>query len=897
MNLGDIFRDSGLSESARPIRLRLAHEQQVLDDVLLVKTVSGSETLCGGLDYRLLCVSTNAFLPLKEFIALPVEVQFVTDRGALRSVCGIVAQASAGQSDGGLATYELLIRDALALMEQRINTRVFRTQNEVDISKTLLDEWRNSNPVLARSFTVDLGSLTHTYPPREFILQHNESDAAFLRRLWKRRGIAWFMRAGQSSKAGSNDMPSHTLVLFDDAATLAPNAAGSVRYHRDDASEERDGVTAWQPVRNLAPGSLARHSWDYRQPGLMAANLQSAIDQGTLGRQFAASLEDYVIDPPHAGDGWDDYARLGELRMQRQEYASKCFHAESGVRDLCVGQWIGLAEHPEIDTHPPQEREFVVTALHVEAHNNLPRAPGQATIPEAGAPRYRNRFTCVRRGVPIVPAFDPRNDLPHPRLQSAIVAGPAGEEVHCDALGRVKIRFPGARSQDHTHAQGAGAANDDRDSAWVRVASHWASGQFGAITLPRVGDEVIVDFLGGDPDKPLIVGRVHGSQTLPPDFSHQGKLPGNKYLAGIKSKEVHGNRYNQLRLDDTPGQINAQLASEHGHSQLNLGWLTHPRRDGKGEARGEGAELRSDEHVSVRAAKGILLSAWQRLQAADGQLARNEYLTLMQECVELFRTLGNYAAGHQALPIDDKPQEALHAAVKQWESGSNTDPQGQEGGAPLIGITAPQGISYATPKTIVSYAGANYDSVAQQHMQLTSGQRFNVNAGKGVSLFAHHDGIKAIAHQGKFLMQSQHDDTEINSAKNIKLTASDGKLVGMAKEIVLIAEDGSFIKIGGGITLGTNGTIAHKGASFPFSGPATMASERPVFDTAAPDQQFVLKYGAHEEGTTIAAQKAFEILMSDGSMVKGMSDAEGKTGILQRDAMHIADIRILTGLD
>jgi len=123
--------------------------------------------------------------------------------------------------------------------------------------------------------------------------------------------------------------------------------------------------------------------------------------------------------------------------------------------------------------------------------------------------RYTNRFSCVRRGIPIVPAFDPRTDLPLPQLQSAVVVGPPGEEVHCDEYGRVKVRFTGTRVEDHSHAQGAGASDSDRDSAWIRVASTWASAQWGTITLPRVGDEVIVAFLGGDPDKPIIVAQVY----------------------------------------------------------------------------------------------------------------------------------------------------------------------------------------------------------------------------------------------------------------------------------------------------------------------------------------------------------------------------------------------------
>jgi type VI secretion system secreted protein VgrG len=645
MNLRDLIPASaGLTEANRPIRIRLAQEQQVLDDVLLIKRVTGNETLCGGLEYRLLCVSTRADLPLKEFIALPAELQFVTDRGDVRSVCGIVAQAAAGQSDGGLATYELVIRDALALMEYRTNTRVFRNRNELDITQVILDEWRQNNPVLAMAFEVDWSYVASAYPSREFTMQHNESDAGFLRRLWKRRGIAWFMRPGQASQSQSRDIPAHTLVLFDDGYKLPQSAAGIVRYHRDDGTEQRDTVFAWSPVRKLTPGNASRSSWDYMQGRPMNSNALSRTDQGTTGNRFAASLDDYLIDVPHAGKDSDDYRNLGELRIKRHQYEAKCFYGEGSVRALCIGEWIGLDGHPEIDTHPAKEREFIVTRLEVDAENNLPKtvnervqrlfalsrwddASGNGTLRQANderGMRYTNRFACVRRDIPIMPAFDPRTDLPRPQLQSAIVVGPAGEEVHCDEHGRVKVRFPGTRMEDHSHAQGAGASDSDRDSAWVRVASTWASNQWGTITLPRVGDEVIVDFLGGDPDKPIIVAQVFGGMAPPPSFSHTGTLPGNKYLAGIKSKEVDGTRYNQLRLDDTPGQINAQLSSEHGHSELNLGWLTHPRNDGQGEARGEGAELRSDLAVAVRGAQGVLISAAVRQKASGKQLDRAE---------------------------------------------------------------------------------------------------------------------------------------------------------------------------------------------------------------------------------------------------------------------------------
>jgi type VI secretion system secreted protein VgrG len=898
-----------LTETNRPIRLRLSNETGSVDDLLMVKHVSGVETICGGIEYALLCVSSKAGMPLKQFIANPVELQFVTDCGGMRSVCGIVSSVVEGQCDGGLATYQLIMRDAFSLFDKTCNTRVFRNASEVDITNTMLREWRESNPVAARAFNFELGHLK-SYPFREFTMQYNESNAAFLRRLWKRRGIAWFIQPGPTTSRGSDETPLHTLVLFDDAMSLKANVAGVVRYHRDAGTEKRDTITNWQAVRTLTAGSVTRRSWDYAQAWSMGSANVSANDQGILGNQFAATLDDYLIDVPHAGDDATDYRSLGALRMQRQEYESKFFQGEGSDRNICCGQWNAISGHPEIDSHPEEEREFVITELRIEAESNLPKtldgrvrrlfalnhwndeSDGIAQASAERGVRYSNRFTCVRRGVPIVPAFDPRVDLPRTEAQTVTVVGPADEEIHCDEFGRVKVRFPGCRVHDHAHAQGAGASDSDRDSAWLRLAGTWAGAEYGAISLPRAGDEVVVIFLGGDPDKPLIVGRVHGAKTPPPSFSRRSKLPGDRYLSGIRSKEIKGLRFNQLRLDDTPNQISAQLASEHGNSQLNLGYLTHPRCGGEAGARGEGFELTTNDSGTIRTARSLLISAWKRLDACGTQLSSEEHLGLMQDCLDLFKSLGQYAAKHNGLEVDPAPQAELKDDVSAAPAGSNTAPAG-DGGKATLSVTAPAGIAFTTSKTMVSYAGANIDTVAQQHLQLTAGQRFNLNAGKGLSMFAHHDGIKLIAHNGDMLMQSQHGNIDINADKNINSTATNGIIKLMAKEIHVIAEDGSFIKIGGGISLGTKEDIAHKAANFHFTGPATMATEFPTFGGGAPDQMFRLQYNPFGESAVIAPNVHYEIDMSDGSHVKGVSDARGMTNLLQRDAMHIAAIRIL----
>jgi type VI secretion system secreted protein VgrG len=897
MNLKDLIDGSGgLTEANRPIRLRLSQERQVMDDVLLVKRVSGIETVCGGLEYRLLCVSTRADLPLKEFIALPVELQFVTDRGDVRAVCGIVAQAAAGQSDGGLATYELVIRDALALMEHRTNTRVFRNRNELDISQVILDEWRQHNPILAKAFEVDWSYVTGTYPAREFTMQHNESDADFLRRLWKRRGIAWFIRPGQATQSQSQDTPGHALVLFDDAYTLSQNVAGTVRYHRDDGTEASDTITAWSPVRTLKPGNVTRQSWDYLQARPMIANASSRVDQGSIGNKFAVSLDDHLIDVPHAGDDWDDYRNLGELRMKRHEYESKCFNGEGSVRTLCTGQWVALTGHPEIDTHPADEREFIITRLEVDAENNLPKAVNdrvqrlfalnrwdsilstntlKQSSDERGM-RYTNRFSCVRRGTSIVPAFDPRTDLPRAPLQSAIVVGPPGEEVHCDEHGRVKVRFPGTRTEDHHHAQGAGASDSDRDSAWVRVASTWASNQWGTITLPRVGDEVIVDFLGGDPDKPIIVAQVYGGMTPPPSFSHTGKLPGNKYLAGIKSKEIEGNRYNQLRLDDTPGQINAQLSSEHGHSELNLGWLTHPRNDGMSEARGEGAELRSDLAVAVRGAQGVLISAAARQKASGKQLDRAELVGLVEALQGVQQQLSELSTTHHADDTDDKELKQLIAYLKEWEAGSNTESKSTgAGGQPVVALSAPAGVAMTSQDNIAIGAQTHVDVISIGNTQLSVGRKLLARVSENISLFAHRLGIKLIAASGKLELQTHADDIEVTSSKRIVLTATD-EIVLQAPKLRFVAQ-GAQVDIGSGaITQQSSGEHTIKSSKFAHVGPGggNPVAVPSITSEAVHDQQTVLRWIGTDEPMT---NQRYRITTEDGRIFEGRTDAAGLT--------------------
>ncbi|MYN17111.1 type VI secretion system tip protein VgrG [Rugamonas sp. FT107W] len=805
-----------LSANNRPLRLQLDLPGGLNDELLLPQRVFGSETVCGGIEYRVLCVSSDACLPLKKLIAVPATLHIVTDIGELRSVCGLVTEASSGDSDGGLASYQVLIRDALAILEKRTNTRVFRNMDEVEIVQRILNEWRHKDPTLGVCFKHEVDEVFHMrqYPKREFTMQHNESDAAFIRRLLKRRGIGWYVR----SEGG--DYPLHTLVLFNRAESMRRNAAGTIRYHRDAATEERDTITSWSAVRSLQPGRVTRHSWDYRNLGrdFMMASVRGDANQGPHGNGIAASLDDYQVLAPHAGDDNEDLCVLGKVRMNRHDYESKCFHGEGSVRDLCAGEYFTLTGHPEVDRHPAEERDFIVTALQVNAQSNLPKALAarverlftrsrwmqgaqelqmQKEVADqvaSGPLRMHIQFTAVRFGVVIVPAYDPRTDVPQALMQSAIVVGPKGEEVHCDQLGRVKIRFPATREVDHEEACGIGASDSDRDSAWVRVASNWAGNgpsslnQCGTVALPRVGTEVLVNFLGGDPDKPVIVGQLYNQQAHPPALSNMGQLPGNRYLSGIKSREIQGDRANQLRFDDTNGQISARLSSDHGESQLSLGFLTEARIDGRGNPRGEGVELRTDMAVAVRGAGGVLVTASAGGGVVGKQLERGELTRIVSGLQQITEQLSKLAERYATEEPHGPELSQLAEKVRELECG----------GVQLVAVDGPMGVSVTSGQSLLLGAATDIDIASSGDTHISSAGRGTLHTARGLGLFANQGDVKVTAASGKVEMQAQNSMMlllakkvlEIMSTTDwINITAKQGvRINGGGTELVLSAD-------------------------------------------------------------------------------------------------------------
>ncbi|WP_258186956.1 DUF2345 domain-containing protein, partial [Chromobacterium haemolyticum] len=379
--------------------------------------------------------------------------------------------------------------------------------------------------------------------------------------------------------------------------------------------------------------------------------------------------------------------------------------------------------------------------------------------------------------------------------------------------------------------------------------------------IPRIGQEVLVDFIEGDIDRPVITGVLYNGSHPTPDFSGAGALPANKTLSGIKSKEHQGGQYNELLFDDTPGEVRAKLSSEPGKTQLNQGFLIHPRSNGKAEARGDGFELRTDSHGAIRAGHGLLLSTEAQNGAGGKQLAREQAQSQLDAALGLSQSLGETATGQQADTMETGPEEIgpdnakaakkteghlqhQAAALKAWEAGSNTDKDGktakdQAGQQPLIVLSAPAGIASLSQQSQTVAAGTNLDLVAQRDTNQTSGRRWLHNVGQHISLFVagvkDKIALKLIAAKGKIQVQAQSDSIEVTADKDVKITAIKGQQLWNGKKEILLTSGGAYVRIKDGkIELHAPGTVSFKGANHDWSGPASTSLPTPSFKPPQP---------------------------------------------------------------
>ncbi len=887
-NIFQILESFGFLSQHRSVYLQFLDAS--LNSQVFLQRIDGQHYLNQGMTAELICLSTNAHIPLKTFIGVQVAVDQVTDRGSFFRTTGIITGASQGQSDGALTLYKLAISDPTYLWHKRRNSRVFMNKSVKEISEILFQEWQGKSPLFASSLTLDLSGLKQTYDVRPFVMQLNESDYDFLTRLWRSEGISWLIDEAELTVASNMDnIQPQKLRLIDDNNQYQALTRRVIRYHRSSATEQFDSMTSLMADRSLQPTSIFVQRWqpDVLQQTDGAGSVQSKHQHSTNYDNQSLSLEEaWHFSPAWMQDlnGEDGATSASNQQLEKfnqnlsayYDAQSKQFIAKTTVRDTQVGYWFELNEHPEIDQHESTDKEFLIIGKNYYNQNNLPKDLNQQiqTLVQQSDwqasntdERQANQLILQRRYIPTTPAYNPQTHSPVAHPQRAKVVGPEGEEIYVDEWGRIKVRFLFTRSDDHSHDGGAGTNNNDTDSAWIDVLTPWAGEGYGARFLPRIGEIVVINFFNGDIDRPFVMGRVHEAQRQPTKFDNKGKLPDTKKLSGIRSKEVSGSGFGQLRFDDTPGQISTQLQSSHGASQLNLGKLSHPKDKAESEDRGEGFELRTDQWGALRAGQGLLVSTHKQDNAKGEHLDAEVAKKQLEGSQTNSKALSDIAKNQKTDEIESIEQLKDFASQIQQQIAKFEKA--------LLLLSSPDGIALSSSEDIHISADAQINQIAGDSINISTQKNVIAHAQNRLSLFAAQSGLKAVAAQGKVEIQAQADALDVLSKLGITISSTDDKvIISSPKEVKITGGSSQITLNGSGIFPKTGGKFQVNAGQHLFMGGASANAGAPELPKAKPMQgalELLRSYG----GDNFFKQNSYKVIDSLGKQITGKLDGNG----------------------
>ena len=457
---------------------------------LLAQRLDAYEGLSRDFVFTVEVLSDDARIPLKDMQGKNVTVQLVRPDGEMRYFNGYVFEFRLVKTDGNLAFYNMVLLPWLAYLRLQHDNYLFHDktleqQTEDVFGDYDLADWRVQ--------------LTGPDEPMTCACQFDETDYNYLHRRWEARG--WHYHYEHRADG-------HTLVLGDNSTVAQPidGPDDEVPWQAETGSKEEDGLRNWTPVRRIVQASVSMAAFDFKNPRPMHVGVPTLNQQGqVLNKELYEYAGAYGFKDAAHGD------RLARQRMEEIEAGGKHFEADGNDRYLQPGRSFTLTGH--FDAHAASNEaepgEFLVLEVRHEAQNNYLQGRGDTAY-------YKNKLSCIRKTIPWRPgreynSFDPKIHGP----QTAIVVGPEGEEIYTDEYGRVKVQY---------HWDRVGEYNE-KSSAWIRVSSAWTGNGYGFIGIPRVGQEVIVNFLDGNPDRPIVTGCVYNEHNLPawgfPEAAHQ----------------------------------------------------------------------------------------------------------------------------------------------------------------------------------------------------------------------------------------------------------------------------------------------------------------------------------------------------------------------------------------
>ncbi len=526
-------------------RLRIA--TPLGPDALLITALSGTEGMSTLFHFEVELLGRDEHADFDAIVGKNVTVAIASAEGD-RHINGIVSRFRQAGTVGRHASYRAEIVPWLWFLTRTADCRIFQKLAVPDIVKQVFGEY---------GLTDYRFQLTGTYEPREYCVQYRETDYSFIARLLEDEGIFYFF-AHEDGK--------HTLVIADGPRAHEPcPVLDRVRFihEQESSADDEDVVTVFSKEQELRTGKVTLTDYCFETPSIDL----SASAAGTDSR----GLE--IYDYPACATKRERIEALARLRQQEVDAARVVFRGAGYVRGLTPGFRFSLRAVG--DGLPPTfDGSYVLTSVCHAARESY--ASGE----DASEFTYTNDFACIEASVP----FRPGRRTPRPvvhGVQTAKVVGPAGEEIFVDEYGRVKVQF-------HWDREGRW---DENSSCWIRISQDWAGKNWGIVSIPRIGQEVIVSFLEGDPDQPLITGRVYNAEQMPPY-----ELPANRTQSGIKSRTSMGgtpSNFNELRFEDKRGAEEIYL-----HAEKN--WTIHVK-DREAETVGTGITTNAGGSISRNA--------------------------------------------------------------------------------------------------------------------------------------------------------------------------------------------------------------------------------------------------------------------------------------------------------
>ncbi|MDQ0043979.1 type VI secretion system Vgr family protein [Variovorax boronicumulans] len=794
-----------------------------------------------------------------------VAGQSVDHIGAgVRQINALITDAEVWGEEGRHVQYKLTLRPWLHLATLTTDCRIYQNKTVVQILDELLASY---------DFPVDK-RLIEIYPTRDYQVQFNESDFEFFERLTQSWGISYFFQHSEGK---------HRLVLIDNMGAYRKNDSAAyqqVEYHAPGWKVDAEYVSSFVPHHHLTSGRYASREYDYMRPradlsqGRKEPRVTGQAD-GEVYQWHEGSAAGSHYAQPRAGsaeanDPHGEGHQLALLRMEALRTHGARARASGNLRGMVPGCSFQLTKHPRQKANA----EYLI----LETRFLIEDVAQDSQIGDASPGRKQQwKVEVDFTAHPMVEPLRPVPTRPKPLThgpQTARVVGPPGQNIWTDKWGRIKVQFPWDRI----------GGEDQHSSCWIRVNLHGAGNQQGSIQVPRIGQEVIVDFVGGDPDLPICTGRAYNQANEPP-----WALPHHSALSGYRSRELTddgGNssagRSNHIAMDDTKGKIQVQIKSDHQHSQLSLGHITRIEDNaGRKDHRGEGLELRTDGHGAIRAAQGLLITTEGRANARAHITDIDETAARLTAAHEQHDGLSDSALQAEAHSPGDQ-DEVIQSLKAQNDAIKGTAPAGEdrfpELAEPHLVLASPAGIETTTSQS-THIASAEHNALTSGgHTSISAAKSFLVSAKQAVRLFAYQAGMRLFAFGGNIDIKALKESINILAKLDIVQVAN--RITITAKEELVLNGGGSTIRLNAaGIEDATSGKHVEHAAVHSMVGPKN-APPQSVSGMSSLDLKkkgalsFVLL--SHVQDGRPLGFEPYTLYKDSANVADGITDADGR---------------------